>query len=72
MTDARELARLIGELPADIRDELREAATGARAGRIVQIAESAGKYSERAAARIKALAENFDYDRLLAATEQNK
>jgi signal transduction histidine kinase/DNA-binding NarL/FixJ family response regulator len=70
--DAHELARLLAELPADLRDELRNAAIGARAGRIMQIAEEAGKYSAKAAAWIKVRAENFDYDSLLAATEPNK
>jgi CheY-like chemotaxis protein len=65
------LSKLMQRLPAELITEIREAAIAARAARIAQLADSAAKYSGTASVRIKALAENFDYDSLLAATEQS-
>ena len=66
-----QLSQLIAKLPESLIEKLREAAISARSGRIVELARSAHKYSAPAAAQIKALAENYDYDSLLAAIEQN-
>ncbi|MGE3579755.1 MAG: hypothetical protein AB7I25_14975, partial [Vicinamibacterales bacterium] len=61
------LERALRALPAELLAGLRDAAAGARAGRIEQLAAQAAAHSADAAARIRALARDFQYDRLAAA-----
>jgi PAS domain S-box-containing protein len=61
------LSQLLAELPTDLRGELREAATAARARRITELATRVGEHSEAAAAAIDDLTRRFRYDLILAA-----
>jgi PAS domain S-box-containing protein len=68
--DAREgspLSQLVHELPIDLVRELREAAVGARARRIAELAERAREHSDAAAAAIGDLVRHFRYDLILDA-----
>ena len=63
------LSRLVGGLPADLVVDLRQAVIQARAARIYWLADRVTQHSPEAAAQIRALAEQFRYDMLLAALD---
>jgi signal transduction histidine kinase/DNA-binding NarL/FixJ family response regulator len=54
-------------LPAQLVDELREAARGSRAARLIELAESVAQHSPEGADTIRSLTHDFRYNDLLAA-----
>jgi signal transduction histidine kinase/DNA-binding response OmpR family regulator len=58
-------------VPVHLTDELRTAALQARATRIEQLAEQIGEHSSAAAAQIRALAREFQYDGIVAALDKD-
>jgi CheY-like chemotaxis protein len=60
----RPLESLLQDLPAELLGQLRDAAAGARARRVEELASEAATHSPEAAAGIRALANDFRYDRL--------
>jgi PAS domain S-box-containing protein len=61
------LAQRLSELPPTLIDQLREAAIEGRAKRLESLADQVGQSSEAAAAEIRGLARDFQYDALLSA-----
>jgi CheY-like chemotaxis protein len=68
-TPAAPLSTLVGQLPAELVQQLREAVLQARKERIERLAEQAARYSEPAARQIQALARQFQYEQLMSALE---
>ena len=62
-----ELARELAAVPTELVEHLRNAALQGRAMRLEALANDVGKYSAAAAAGIRRLAGNFEYDALLSA-----
>ena len=60
------LGQLLRGAPAHLRAELREATLAARAERIKELAAQIGAYSPPAQDQISSLADNFQYDEILA------
>ena len=65
----RPLHGLLKELPDDLVRELRDAAIGARAQRLEELAKRVREHSEAAAAEILELARSFRYDRIVSAID---
>ena len=61
------LAERLSDLPPTLIDQLREAAIEGRAKRLESLADQVGQFSQAAAAEIRGLARDFQYDALLAA-----
>ena len=66
-TDAAALSTVLAALAPDLLARLRAAAVEARAGHIKTLADEAARSSTAAATEIRAVADRFDYDRLLTA-----
>jgi CheY-like chemotaxis protein len=62
-----QLSRLLSAVPHGLRAELLDAVVRARPQRIESLAAQIGEHSAEAAARIRALAQDFNYDGLSAA-----
>jgi CheY-like chemotaxis protein len=63
------LSQLVQRLPPDLVQALRDAALGARARRLEELAERSGAHSEEAATAIRELVRGFRYDLLLRALD---
>jgi hypothetical protein len=61
------LAQRLSDLPPTLIDQLREAAIEGRAKRLGLLADQVRQFSEVAAAEIRGLARDFQYDALLSA-----
>jgi PAS domain S-box-containing protein len=61
------LAQRLSDLPPTLIDQLRQAAIEGRAKRLGLLADQVGQFSEVAAAEIRGLARDFQYDALLSA-----
>jgi CheY-like chemotaxis protein/anti-sigma regulatory factor (Ser/Thr protein kinase) len=61
------LAQRLSDLPPTLIDQVREAAIEGRAKRLELLADQVGQFSEVAAAEIRGLARDFQYDALLSA-----
>jgi PAS domain S-box-containing protein len=70
--DVAGLAAIVPELPAELVEQLRDAALQARATRVAVLAQEARVHSEAAATRIERLAAGFRYDALLTALGQGR
>lgn len=68
-TDARSLAHLLTQVPADLRRQLHAAATQARTARVEALAAEVEKYSAGAAEGIRVLSKDFRFEDLAAALE---
>jgi signal transduction histidine kinase/DNA-binding response OmpR family regulator len=63
---ARNLARELWALPAELLEELRSAAIQGRALRLQSLAIEVGRYSVEASTNLRTLARDFEYDALIA------